>query len=58
MADDHAEQLQSIYVTNQDIDIPGWTNRTERLGRAQQPPIDWRPDGVDTLEWLAADDHQ
>ena len=24
------------------------------LGEAQRPPLDWRPDGIDTLGWLAA----
>lgn len=24
------------------------------LGEAQRPPLDWQPDGVDTLGWLAA----
>jgi hypothetical protein len=25
-----------------------------RPGEAQCPPLDWRPDGVDTIAWLRA----
>lgn len=52
LAENHQEQLQSIYVTHPDVKIPGYEQRTEFLSDAQQPPISWKPDGVDTLEWL------
>jgi len=54
LADSYSDQLQSVYVTDEDPAIPGWEKRTELLAGAQQPPIDWKPDGVDTLEWLKA----
>lgn len=52
LADKYRDELQSLYVPNPDLDIPGWHERTEYLSDAQQPPISWKPDGVDTLEWL------
>jgi hypothetical protein len=53
LANEYQDELQSIYITHPDIEIPGWKERTEYLSDAQQPPISWKPDGVDTLEWLA-----
>jgi len=47
-------QFQSIYIAHPDVDIPGFEERTEFLSDAQQPPISWKPDGVDTLEWLCS----
>lgn len=52
LAADFDDDLQSIYATDPDIEIPGFSAQTEPLSAAQQPPIDWKPDGVDTLEWL------
>ncbi|MDZ7659759.1 acyl-CoA reductase [Fodinibius sp.] len=52
LADKHRDELQSIYVTDSDVEISEWKERTELLSKAQQPPISWKPDGVDTLEWL------
>lgn len=52
LADQYRDELQSIYVPHPDLEIPGWQERTEFLSDAQQPPIFWKPDGVDTLEWL------
>lgn len=52
LAEEHQEQLQSIYVTDPDIRVSGCEQQTELLSDAQQPPISWKPDGVDTLEWL------
>lgn len=46
------EQLQSIYITHPDIEIPGFEERVEFLSDAQKPPIAWKPDGMDVLEWL------
>ena len=31
-----------------------WSRRVEPLAAAQAPPVDWKPDGVDPLEWLLA----
>lgn len=52
LADRYSDELQSLYVSHPDVEIPGWQERTEYLSDAQQPPISWKPDGVDTLEWL------
>ncbi|MDZ7694538.1 MAG: acyl-CoA reductase [Balneolaceae bacterium] len=52
LAEQFGEQHQSIYITNPDTKIPGFGDRTEHLENAQQPPINWKPDGVDTIEWL------
>jgi hypothetical protein len=52
LADEYREELQSIYIPHPDIEIPNREQRTEYLSDAQQPPISWKPDGIDTLEWL------
>lgn len=52
LAGQFGAQLQSIYVIQPDIIIPGWGPRTEFLSDAQQPPIFWKPDGTDILKWL------
>lgn len=35
-------------------DAMQWSRRVEPLAAAQAPPVDWKPDGVDPLEWLLA----
>ena len=52
LAEQYRDELQSIYVTESDIEISGWEARTELLSEAQHPSLSWKPDGVDTLEWL------
>lgn len=52
LADEYGEQLQSIYTANIEEKIPGLKTKVEPLAAAQQPPISWKPDGMDTLEWL------
>ena len=52
LAEEYHDELQSIYVSDPVITVPGFEERTEYLSDAQQPPISWKPDGVDTLEWL------
>lgn len=49
-------RLQSVFVPVPDIRVPGFESRTELLDAAQKPPIDWRPDGIDPLEWLLKPD--
>jgi hypothetical protein len=44
--------LQTIYVTDPDSKLPDGLPAPEMLSDAQQPPIWWRPDGVDPLKWL------
>ncbi len=52
LADRYKDEIQSIYVPDSNIGIPGWQQRTERLANAQRPPISWKPDGIDPLELL------
>lgn len=51
------DQLQSIYITHPDIEIPGYEQRVEFLFDAQRPPIFWKPDGTDVLKWLCQPPH-
>ncbi len=48
----HAEELgdglQQLYFTTEIIDGERW----EPLSQAQTPGVDWKPDGVDVIEWL------
>lgn len=52
LAKNFGSDLQSIYVTHPEVNIPGFDDRTEFLADAQNPPIYWKPDGIDSLEWL------
>lgn len=45
-------ELQSIYVPYRQLKIPGLKREVEFLSEAQKPPVDWRPDGVDPIQWL------
>jgi hypothetical protein len=56
LAKQFGKQIQSIYVTNNETKIPGYEGKTEMLSNAQQPPIFWKPDGVDVLRWLCGGD--
>jgi len=44
--------LQSIYSTGSYIGKEIGNRKIEPLDEAQNPPIWWRPDGIDTIEWL------
>lgn len=55
LASQFGEKIQSIYATDMDTKIPGYAKKTEPLSTAQEPPIYWKPDGVDTLNWLCTD---
>lgn len=44
--------LQSIYSTDRYIGIKVENRVIESLDEAQNPPIWWRPDGIDTISWL------
>lgn len=52
LAERFSDQLQSIYITEPDITIPGYNESIEFLSDAQRPPIYWKPDGTDILQWL------
>jgi hypothetical protein len=44
--------LQSVYVPRKGMQIQGLNLQPELLGRAQSPPVYWKPDGMDTLAWM------
>lgn len=46
--------LQSVYVTHRNLHIPGLHKPLEILSGAQAPPVNWKPDGVDVIQWLMA----
>jgi hypothetical protein len=48
----YLDGLQSIYVTDSSVQLPGAPVEPELLKDAQQPPIWWTPDGTDPLNWL------
>ena len=52
IAEEYREALQNIYVTRPDVNIPGFEVRIDWLHNAQKPAINWKSDGVDTLQWL------
>ncbi len=50
------EQVQSLYLPdNSDINLSGDEKNVEPLSSAQSPPIDWKPDGINTLSWLLSE---
>lgn len=44
--------LQSVYSTAEHIGKKVGNRVIEPLSTAQEPPIWWKPDGIDTLDWL------
>lgn len=48
----HGAGLQSVYISRKGMQIQGLKHQPVLLGQAQSPPIDWKPDGIDTLAWL------
>lgn len=44
--------IQSVYSVSETPKRVGGKFLTEKLSIAQKPPIWWRPDGVDTLQWI------
>lgn len=48
----YRSQLQSVFVADPNVEIPGVEQEVERLENAQTPLLSWKPDGVDTLAWL------
>lgn len=52
---EYKDGLQSVYTTSKehaDILNNELQAKTELLSKAQTPDIWWKPDGVDTIEWL------
>lgn len=47
-AEDLGDGLQQLYFTTEMMDGGRW----EPLSQAQAPGVDWKPDGVDVVEWL------
>lgn len=52
IAEKYREGLQTVYVKDPSVNIEGLSFAPELLTDAQQPPIWWKPDGVDPLNWL------
>jgi len=52
IANKNRDGLQSVYVQDIGIKLPGLQLETERLAEAQKPPVYWKPDGVDTIRWI------
>lgn len=50
--------LQSIYSTGEYIGMRVGEKRIEPLDEAQDPPIWWQPDGVDTISWIQGAVHR
>jgi len=46
------QKLQNIYIMKPGDTIKGVEERIDWLWKAQKPSINWKPDGVDPLEWL------
>lgn len=53
LSNNYQHGLQTIYVTDPSVEIPGLPFIPELLIDAQQPPVWWKPDGKDPLKWLA-----
>jgi hypothetical protein len=51
LIEDYNDGLQSVYSTNRVGSVIG-NKYFEPLSAAQTPPIWWKPDAVDTIEWL------
>jgi hypothetical protein len=56
IADLYDHQIQQLYVPTPEYDLGRWNHRADMLSNAQQPPINWKPDGVDPLRWLVEGD--
>jgi len=52
IAEEYRDILQNIYLTRSDINISGFEDRIDWLHNAQKPAINWKPDGINTLQWL------
>jgi len=49
----HGDGLQTVYAVNPEKDHQDFPVHIEPLKTAQKPPINWEPDGINTLSWLA-----
>lgn len=52
LVNEYNDGLQSVYSTSRHISKQVGEFRVEPLSQAQSPPIWWKPDRVDTIEWL------
>jgi len=50
----HRDELQLVVARPAVAECLPAALPVEPLGEAQRPPLDWRPDGVDTLAFLAS----
>lgn len=53
LADQYGDQVQNLYVTSGKNRKSGFEDKMSYLSEAQCPPINWKPDGIDILEWLS-----
>lgn len=49
----HGDGLQTVYAVNPEKYQQDFPVHIEPLKTAQKPPINWKPDGINTLSWLA-----
>lgn len=49
----HGDGLQTVYAMNPDKYQQDFPVHIEPLKTAQKPPINWEPDGINTLSWLS-----
>jgi hypothetical protein len=49
----HGHGLQSVYAVNPEKYQKDMPHSVEPLSTAQKPPVNWKPDGMDTLSWLS-----
>jgi hypothetical protein len=49
---DNPSGLQAVYTPDGNLQLNSGSIKTEKLELAQSPPVYWRPDGVDTIQWL------
>lgn len=50
----YEDEIQNVYLTSPEISVDSLKleSRVDMLSNAQQPPINWQPDGQDVLRWL------
>ena len=49
----HRADIQSVYINEASTQSLPDGSESEPLNRAQKPPLDWKPDGIDPLHWIA-----
>ncbi|MEX0780694.1 MAG: acyl-CoA reductase [Balneolales bacterium] len=52
LAESNLMRIQNIYTVTDNLKLLGFEDRMAPLASAQSPPISWKPDGFDPLDWL------